>query len=140
MDLDVVQLQSQIDMEQFTDALKQGVMGFAQTILPMAQQGGQDPMDALQKIASIMKEREKGTPVHEAVLKVFKPKEQPAGAAPANPLEAMLGGQAQAGPPGAQAQQGGGGQQGMDMQTLLAGLTGKGDATMAASTKRRTAI
>jgi hypothetical protein len=141
MDLDVVQLQSQIDMEQFTDALKQGIMGFAQTILPMAQQGGQDPMDALQKIASIMKEREKGTPVHEAVLKVFKPKEQPAGAAPANPLEAMLGGQAQAGPAGAQAQQqGGGGQQGMDIQSLLSGLTGKGDATMTASTKRRQAI
>ncbi len=139
MDLDITQLQSQIDLEQFTDSLKQGVMAYAQAILPMAQQG-QDPMDSLQKIASIMKEREKGTPVHEAVLKVFKPKEAAPGAAPANPLEAALGGPggpaagAPAGPPGAAP---GGG---MDVMSLLAGLTGKGEPTLSSRVQRQSPI
>lgn len=143
MDLDVVQLQTQIDNEQFTDALKQGIMAYMQSILPMAQQGGVDPTDALMKMSKLIEEREKGTPVHDAVLKVFKPKEQPAGAAP-NPLEALMAGGGQGGPPGqpgGSTAPGGAGQpQGMDMMSLLAGLTGKGDATMSARTQRQTGI
>lgn len=146
MDLDVVQLQTQIDNEQFTDALKQGIMGYMQSILPLAQQGGVDPTDALMKMGKLIEEREKGTSVHEAVLKVFKPKEQPVAAQ--NPLEALMAGGGQAGPGGgAQPPQGGstapggsGTPQGMDMMSLLAGLTGKGEATMSARTQRQTGI
>jgi len=145
MEIDVVQMQTQIDTEQFTDALKQGVMGFANAILPMAQQGGQDPTDALSKLAKLIELREKGEPVHDAVLKVFKPKEAPQGAAQ-SPMEALLGGGpgggpggpqpgAQGAPPGAQGQP-----QGMDLMSLLSGLSGKGEATMSARTQRQSAI
>jgi len=142
MDLDVVQLQTQIDNEQFTDSLKQGIMVYMQGILPMAQQG-MDPMDALTKMAKLIEERERGTAVHEAVLKVFKPKPAPEGAqAPSNPLEAALGGGGPAQPGAAPQGQPGASTapQGMDIQTLLSGLTGKGEATMGARTQRQAAI
>jgi hypothetical protein len=146
MDLDVVQLQTQIDNEQFTDALKQGIMGYMQAILPMAQQGGMDPVDPLTKMAKLIEEREKGTPVHDAVLKVFKPKEQAAGAAQ-DPLAALMGGGGPAAPGGAggapegSTAPGGAGQpQGFDMMSLLSGLTGKGEATMSARTQRQSGI
>lgn len=139
MELDVVALQAQIDLEQLTDATKQGVMAYAQAILPLAQQGGIDPNDALLKLATIMKEREKGTPVHEAVLKAFKPKEQPNAAAAVDPLAALMGGGGQQG--GAPAQPGApSAPQGLDMMSLLAGLTGQGEATMSARTQRQAAI
>jgi hypothetical protein len=146
MDLDVTQLQTQIDNEQFTDALKQGIMAYMQAILPMAQQGMVDPTDALTKMSKLIEEREKGTPVHDAVLKVFKPKEQ-AQAASQDPLAALMGGGgggAPAGPGGAPqgstAPAGAGQPQGFDMMSLLAGLTGKGEATMSARTQRQSGI
>jgi len=143
MDLDVVQLQAQIDNEQFTDALKQGMMGYMQAVPQMALQG-QDPVDALTKIAKLIEEREKGTSVHDAVLKVFKPKEQPAATAATDPLAALMGGGGQPGgqaPPGASTAPGGAGQpQGMDIMSLLSGLTGKGEAQMSTSTRRQSGI
>ncbi len=146
MDLDVVQLQTQIDNEQFTDALKQGIMGYMQAILPMSQQGMVDPVDALSKTAKLIEEREKGTSVHDAVLKVFKPKEQPQGATQ-DPMAALMGGAGPGGPPGqpgapqgSTAPSGAGNPQGFDMMSLLAGLTGKGEATMSARTQRQTGI
>lgn len=146
MDLDVVQLQTQIDNEQFTDALKQGIMAYMQAILPMAQQGQVDPVDALTKMGKLIEEREKGTSVHDAVLKVFKPKEQPGGAAATDPMAALLGGGGASPGPGGQAPAGStapggaGAPQGLDMMSLLAGLTGKGEATMSARTQRQAAI
>lgn len=141
MELDVVALQAQIDLEQLTDATKQGVMAYAQAILPLAQQGGIDPNDALLKLATIMKEREKGTPVHEAVLKAFKPKPAPEGAAQVDPLAALMGGGGQQGGAPAPSQPGAPtAPQGMDMMSLLAGLTGQGEATMSARTQRQAAI
>jgi len=141
MELDVAQLQVQIDTEQFNDALKQGVMAYMQSILPMAQQGAGDPVDALTKISKLMKEREKGTSIADAVLKVFKPKEQPAGAAPQDPMAALMGGGGQPGAqPGGAPPGGGESPQNMDMMSLLAGMTGKGEPTMSSKVQRRSAI
>lgn len=147
MDLDVVQLQVQIDNEQMTDALKQGMMGFAQAIPQMAMQG-QDPMDSLSKMAKLIEERDKGTSFHDAVLKVFKPKEQPQAAQ--NPLEALMGGQASPGAPGGPSGAAGiapggnagmpGQVQGRDLQSLLAGLTSSGQPTMSVNTRRQQAV
>lgn len=146
MGIDVVQMQTQIDNEQFTDALKQGMMGYMQAIPQMALQG-QDPLDALQKVAQLIQLREKGEPVHDAVLKVFTPKQAPPGAAPPNPLAAAMGGGGQgSAPPGAGgapgAPPGPGGQQpqGIDMMTLLSGLTGGGEARMTARTQRQSPL
>lgn len=144
MAIDVVEMQTQIDNEQFTDALKQGIMGYMQAILPMAQQGGQDPTEALQKVAKLIELREKGEPVHDAVLKVFTPKEAPPGAAPQDSMAALMAGGAPPGPPGAGgggAPQGGPPQgQGMDLQTLLSGLTSSGQATASVRSQRQSAI
>ena len=151
MDLDVVQLQVQIDNEQMTDALKQGMMAFAQNIPAMALQG-QDPVDGLTKMAKVIEERDKGTAFHDAILKVFTPPK--AQNAAQNPLDALLGQGGQGAPPGApeggSVAPGGGvapggnqgmpGQvQGMDLQSLLSGLTSKGEATMSANTRRQQA-
>lgn len=145
MGIDVVQMQTQIDNEQFTDALKQGIMGYMQAILPMAQQGGADPVDALSKVAKLIELREKGEPVHDAVLKVFTPKEQPGATAagPQDVLAAALGGS-----PGAPQGGGGGGAppgasaapQGADLMSLLSGLTSSGQATASVRTQRQSAI
>ena len=146
MDLDVVQLQAQIDNEQFSDALKQAMMGYAQSIPQMVMQGA-DPNDAINRMAQLITEREKGTSVHEAIQKIFKPKPQPQGAAQ-NPLAALQAQGGPGGPPGAQgAPQGApggapaGGQPGaMDVQKLLAGLTSGGAATASVQTRRQTPI
>ncbi len=147
MGIDVVEMQTQIDNEQFTDALKQGMMGYMQAIPQMALQG-QDPLDALQKVAQLIALREKGEPVHDAVLKVFTPKQAPPGAAPPNPLAAAMGGGGQGSPPPGQGEASGAppgaggsqGPQGIDMMTLLSGLTGGGEARMTARTQRQSPL
>src|SRR5437899_659781 len=146
MGIDVVQMQTQIDNDQLTDARKQGMMGYMQAIPQMALQG-QDPLDALQKVAKLIELREKGEPVHDAVLKVFTPKQAPPGA-PGQPQPNPLGqamAEGQQGPQGApQGAPGGGppGQQGggMAMQRLLAGLTSGGKATASVQTRRQSPI
>lgn len=149
MGIDVVQMQTQIDNEQFTDALKQGMMAYMQAIPQMALQGQVDPVDALSKVAQLIQLREKGEPVHDAVLKIFTPKQQAPGAAQPNPLDILAGG-AQAGPGGPeqggapQGPPGGGGPNaqvgGMDLQRMLAGLTSSGQATASVQTRRQSPI
>lgn len=140
MDLDVGQLQTQIDNEQMTDALKQAFMGMAQAIPQMAMQGG-DPSSPVAQIAKVMELREKGVPFHEAALKVLTPPKQPE-AAPGGPPGAPAGPGGAPGPGGpgnpvlgpAQAQGG------TDIQRLLAGLSGNGQANMEAVTRRQSPI
>ncbi len=143
MSIDVVAMQQQIDNEQMVDALKQAMMSYAQAIPQMALQG-QDPVGALKRMADLIKLREKGKSVQDAVLEVFQPDEK-AQAAPQNPLEAMLAQGGAAAPEGAPAgAQGLPGAsevpQGMDLQSMLAGLTSKGEATMSTRTQRQSAI
>jgi hypothetical protein len=156
MNIDVVAMQTQIDNEQFTDALKQGVMGYMQAIPQMALQSQAqgapfDPVPELQKVAKLIELREKGKTVADAVLEVFKPKEQPQGQGqPQNPLEAALSGGQGPGGPGGPSGAGGasqvnmagvtpqaGEQQGRDLMSLLAGLNNKGQPSMAAQTRRQ---
>lgn len=147
MNIDVVQMQQQIDNEQFTDALKQGIMGYMSAIPQMALQamGQMDPVAEFQKVAKLIELREKGEPVHDAVLKVFTPKEQPEQQAPQDPMAALLGGaQAPPGPGGqgapAGAPQGQQQPQGMDLQTMLSGLTSAGQATASVRSQRQSPI
>ncbi len=130
MNIDVTEMQSQIDNEQLLDALKQGVMGYAQALPQMALQG-QDASEGLARIAKIVDMREKGSPIQDAILKVFTPKEQPA--APGLP-GAPPGAAGPLGPPGAEQPQG------IDLQSLLSGLTGEGKATMSVRSQRQAPI
>lgn len=150
MDIDIVQLQTQIDNEQLTDSLKQGFMAYMQQLGLVASQGG-DPVQMLTEAAQIIKLREKGMALHEAILDAFTPKTPP----PAAP------GQAPAGPPGADQGQGGPGQlppgfqqSGLpagtapgqagrgpggraDLMSLLAGMSSSGNPNMGVTINRR---
>lgn len=154
MDIDVNAMQAQIDSEQVTDALKQGIFSMLSSAGIMAQQG-MDPTQVLSQAATIIDQREKGVPMHEAILKAFAPKpaltpaaggEAGAPAEPGaegggaagggagvpfgmNPGTGLPGGTA----PG-QAQMGPGGKP--DLMTLLAGLSGSGRQNLSASVKR----
>jgi hypothetical protein len=145
MDVDVTALQAQIDNEQVTDALKQGVFGMLSSIGIMAQQG-MDPTQILRNAAQIIALREKGVPVHEAILDTFQappPAPSPAGGGPGapageGPAGALQGQNPTTGTPfgvaPGQAQMGPGGRP--DLQTLLAGLTSGGQPNLTASVKR----
>jgi hypothetical protein len=142
MDIDVVQMQTQIDNEQFEDALKSGLQGLMQSIPQMAQQG-MDPMDTIVKVAEIIKLREQGKPIHDAIFQAYKPKEAPQGAS-AGP-EQQGGPMGQGGPPGAPqgppgahgAAPGQGGPTGMDMMQLLSSMKSTGGAPVMTSRTRR---
>lgn len=149
MDIDVMQMQTEIDNEQVTDALKQGVFAYVQSIGILAQQG-QDPMEILTRTAKIVELREKGKPMHEAILEAFKPPE-PTPEEQAAMQEQMGGGA----PPGGGLPMGldasglprgvAEGQAGMapggspDVMSLLAGLSQGGSANLGATVRRQVA-
>jgi hypothetical protein len=137
MEIDVVQMQTQIDNEQFEDALKAGLQGFMQSIPQMAAQG-MDPMESIMKMAEVIKLRESGQPIHEAILRAYKPKEAPQGASVG--LEGMgqpVGPAAPQGAPGAPS----GAPQGMDMMRLLSSMKSNGGPpTMTSQTRRQVPI
>lgn len=152
MDVDVVQLQQQVDAEETTDALKQGVYSMLASMGILAQQG-MDPTDLLRKTALIIQKREKGEPFHEAVLEAFAPPppEQPPegastpGVAPlapgseSAPSEGLPAGLQASGVPfgvaPGQAAAGPGGRP--DLQTLLASLGSSGQPNLQAGVARR---
>ncbi len=145
MDIDVTALQAQIDNEEVTDALKQGVFGMLASIGIMAQQG-MDPTQILRNAANIIALREKGVPVHEAILRTFQSPPAPPSPAAGGPSAPGAEGAPGALPgmnpttgspmgvaPG-QAQMGPGGRP--DLQTLLASLGSNGQPDLRASVKR----
>jgi hypothetical protein len=141
MDVDVSQLQMQVDIEQVEDALKQGIFAMLSSAGAMAQQGA-DPTQILTQAAQIISLREKGTPMHEAILTAFQPKQPPPGAAPAlgpggaPPPGGGAGGPVPPGPGGGGPPDAGGGGQ-PDLMTMLAGLTSRGRPNLTASVQRR---
>lgn len=143
-DLNVDQVMEQIDTEELTDALKQMLAQTAMAVPAMAAQG-QDPSDTLTKLAKVMKERESGKPLHEAILSAFTPpKSQTPQADTQDASQSpMVPGQSGGppGPPGApQAPSGGapgpGGAQ-PDLMSMLAGLSGGGSPNLTANVSRK---
>jgi len=137
MEIDVVQMQTQIDQEHFEDALKAGIQGAMQAIPQMALQG-MDPLDPLMKMAKVVQLREKGKPVHEAVLEAFTPPKQPE--APQGPEQAMPGPEGQAAPQGAPGMPSQASAGGRDVMQMLASLRSSGQATMNTRTRREQSI
>lgn len=145
--------QRDLDAADLSDALMQGLLASVQAIGPMIQQGM--PVDQLlMQAAGVLSARQKGTPLHEAIIEAFKaPEPDPAEAAPADPMAA--GPPGMGGPPGMPGelppgmrenglQQGVAyGQQGQPpggmpaLQSLIAGLRGQGaEPRMIAETRR----
>lgn len=122
-EVDVEQLQRQVDIEQIEDALKQGLYALLASAPSMPPGSGVDPVTALTQAAEVIKARERGVPIHTAILDAFKPDEE-AAAAPADPMAALMeqmGGGSMGGG-GTMAAQGGAGAP-MDLNSLLSGLT-----------------
>ena len=127
-----------IDMEEMRDSLKAGVASLAAAIPQMAAQG-QDPTQIIERLATVISERKKGTPLEDAVAKAFEPPKQaplqappamdpmgqdpnPAGMEEISPEQGPVDNEAMPSPP--------------PMQRLLAGLTGTGRPMMSGMVSR----
>lgn len=140
--LNVGEEQQKIDIEEFREALKQSVYGYAASVPAMAAQGI-DPAEAIDKLTIIIKGLQAGKPVEDVVVAAFSPEEAP------RELQAEM---AQAAPPGGVVPPGlsPGGPGGLppglpgsappgqpDLNVMLAGLTGAGTPRMGATIQRR---
>lgn len=139
-DVNVDQVMEQIDTEELTDALKQMLAQTAMSVPAMAAQG-MDPTDTLTKLATVMKKRESGKPLHEAILEAFTPPQPPPGSQ--GPAQGPPGMGTPPGPPGApQGPPGAGGPPGQmpqsqDIMQMLSGLSGgSGNPNLQATVKR----
>jgi len=128
--INVTQEQEKIEVEEMRNALVGSLQAYTQAIPQMAATGG-DASDIVKKIAQVIKARQKGISIEDAIEDIFAPELPPAGApqveqtSPA-PEMAPVGGL----PP----QQGGGIP---DVQTLLSSLTSGGKASASARTAIR---
>jgi hypothetical protein len=127
--INVTQEQEKIEVEGMRKALVSSMQSYAQAIPQMAMQG-QDPTKIVQQFAEVIKARKAGKSIEEAIESVFTPEEPPAGTqstveqpVPAAPGAPAGGAQPQM-PPQDQ------------MQTLLARLSGGGQATSSVQTEQ----
>lgn len=146
-DLDVEEEMRQIDVEELSDAAKQGMAGLSQAFGPMVMQG-MDPVPVLKAMARTIELRKRGMPMAEALIAAFTPpkvEEEPELAAPPGPpgmppelppgvrdnglMEGVPYGQAGQPPGGMPA-----------VSSLLASLRGQGSPRMEASVIRKRAI
>lgn len=121
-----------IEIEEMRNALVGSLQAYASAIPQIATQGG-DPSDIIRKVSDVIKARQKGVAIEEAVAEVFTPEPQvpPAGAAsPAEPPVPSAPGAPAGGPtPIGQGQPG--------LQTLLSSLTASGQGNARVSTINR---
>lgn len=148
-DVDPEEEQRSVDVQAMEDAAKQGLLGMMQALGPMAAQG-QNPVAMLTAAAKAIELRQRGKPVHEALLIAFTPPEPPPGQEPATPPAAPPGQPPGELPPGVRpnglTQGVPYGQQGYApggmpaIEGLLATLRGQGSPRMEASVIRKRAI
>ena len=126
--INVTQEQEKIEVEEMRNALVGSLQAYTQAIPQLAASGG-DASDIVKKIAQVIKARQKGISIEDAIEDIFAPELPPAGAqmveqtSPA-PAEAPAGGL----PPELPPQQGGG------LQSLLSSLSAGGTASASART------
>jgi hypothetical protein len=138
--VNVTQEQEKIEVEDMRNALIGSLQAYTQAIPQMAASGG-DPSDIVRKIAEVIKSRQKGQAIEDAIEQIFAPQQQvpPAGApsqveqpSPA-PAAAPVGGptpeQGMAQLPPAEAAP--------DIQSLLSSLTSGGEASASVRTIKR---
>jgi hypothetical protein len=149
-DVDPDQEQRDIDLEQTSDAMLQGLFAMIQSVGPVVAQGG-NPLPMMQSAAKFMDLRQRGKDVKTAMIAAFTPPEPTPEELAAQQAQAQAQGAPPAGglPPGVDAnglpQDVAPGQAGMppggqpDIQSLIAGLR-NGRPTMDAAVSRRRAI
>ena len=155
-DLNVGEQQSQVDVEELRESIKQGIYAYVQAIPALAQQG-MDPSDPVMKAAMMVKGIQEGKSIEEVVMAVFVPPAPPPGQEAPNGLGGAGGPGAAPGGPGGpgtgsgltdtglmkgvppgQAGQAPGGRP--DLSVMLAGLSAAGSPQMSAYTMRRRRI
>jgi hypothetical protein len=124
--INVTQEQEKIEVEEMRNALVGSLQAYTQAIPQLAASGG-DASDIVKKIAQVIKARQKGISIEDAIEDIFTPELPPAG------TEQMVEqtSPAPAGPAGglpSQAPQGGG------LQSLLSSLSAGGRASASART------
>ena len=123
--INVTQEQEKIEVEEMRNALVGSLQAYTQAIPQLAASGG-DASDIVKKIAQVIKARQKGISIEDAIEDIFTPELPPAGAeqveqtspAPAGPVGGLP----------SQAPQGGG------LQSLLSSLSAGGRASASART------
>jgi hypothetical protein len=124
--INVTQEQEKIEVEEMRNSLIGSLQAYTQAIPQIATQGG-DPSEIVIKIADVIKARQKGVAIEDAIEQIFKPEELPPAGAPQ--VEQMSPApSAPAGGPLPQAPQGGG------LQSLLSSLSSGGKASASART------
>jgi hypothetical protein len=122
--INVTQEQEKIEVEDMRQALITSLQQYTQAIPQMALSGA-DPSDVIRKVASVIKARQKGQALEDAVEDIFAPELPPAGAPmveqPSPAPAALAGGASQ--PP--------------TLQSLLSSLTAGGEASASARTVTR---
>jgi len=134
--VNVTQELEKIEIEDMRTALLSGITAMAQAIPAMATQG-QDPSVMVNKIAAVIKARQKGQALEDAIEATFAPQQQVPPAGAPNPTveqtsPAPLGGPV-GGSPSPIPQQ----QQEEDVMSLISGLTGTGRGTASVRSVRR---
>ena len=124
--INVTSEQEKIEVEDMRNTLIGALQASAQAIPQMITQG-QDPTSLVKQIADVIKARQKGVSIEDAINDVFAPEQPPAGAPqveqPSPAPAAPAGGAPMGGPP--------------DIQTLLSSLTSSGKASASARTSVR---
>lgn len=122
--INVTQEQEKIEVEEMRNALVASLNASAQAIPQLVAQGG-DPTTVVKKLASVIRLRQKGTQIEDAIDEVFAPELPPAGAAQSQ-VEQPSPAPAAAPAGGAPAPQG--------LQSLLSSLSMGGAANASART------
>jgi len=132
--VNVTQEQEKIEVEDMRNALVASLQAYTQAIPQMAA-NGQDPTDIVGKIASVIKSRQKGQTIEDAIEEIFAPKQQvpPAGVAP----QVEQPSPAPTPPVGGQSPIETQPQQVPDIQSLLSSLTSAGGSNASVRTIRR---
>ncbi|KJK12564.1 hypothetical protein UB45_07755 [Terrabacter sp. 28] len=137
--LNLAEEQNRIQLEQSRNALLQATMAYSQAI-PQMLSNGQDPSQAVAQLGAIVQGIKAGDAIEEVVAKVFAPP-PPQPAAPAadpaaaqDPMAALAA--AAGGAPGGAPADPNAVESRPDLNSLIAGLTGKGQPNLAASVMR----
>jgi DNA-binding FrmR family transcriptional regulator len=133
--VNVTQELEKIEIEEMRQSLLNSIQSYTQSIPQMASQG-QDASDVVRKIAAVIKARQKGQMLEDAIEASFAPQQQvPPAGAPSSTAEQpspVPGGAPVGGAPSPMAAQ-----PPMNPMSLIAGLTGAGNATSRATTKSK---
>jgi hypothetical protein len=123
--INVTQEQEKIEIEEMRNSLLGALGAYTQAIPQMATQG-MDPSDIIVKISDVIKARQKGVAIEDAIEEIFKPEELPPAGAPQVEQTSPAPAAPVGGIPSPQPQGG--------LQSLLSSLTAGGQASASART------